>query len=58
MKNSFRDPNTNILKSWGFAEENQPGDLKREEAVDFDLEPGDWRFDGNKWVPVSETAGE
>ncbi|KAF1048431.1 MAG: hypothetical protein GAK35_00234 [Herbaspirillum frisingense] len=56
MKKSFRDPSTNILKSWGFTEENQTGDIKREEADDFDLEPGKWQLIDSQWVPVDPAS--
>ena len=54
MKNSFRDPATNVLKAWGFTEVNQPGDLMRQEADDFDLAPGKWALLGGVWVPQED----
>jgi hypothetical protein len=50
MKNSFRDPVTNVLKAWGCTESNGE-DIAREESDDFDLEPGKWMFEGGQWVP-------
>lgn len=50
MKNSFRDPTTNVLKAHGFIEDNETGDLVRQEADDFNLQPGKWQWDGAEWV--------
>lgn len=46
---SFRDPVTNVLKGWGYAEANGT-DIARAEPDGFNLEPGRWRFDGAQWV--------
>lgn len=53
MKNSFRDPVTNVLKAWGYVDENAAGDLKREESDDFNLEPGEWQLIGDEWQPYT-----
>ncbi len=48
---SFRDPVTGVLKSHGFVDANEPGDLVRDELDDFSLVPGLWRWIGTDWVP-------
>ncbi|MEM5371369.1 hypothetical protein V4C53_35790 [Paraburkholderia azotifigens] len=52
-KNSFRDPDFNVLKAWGYTDQNQPGDLVRTEADDFNLEPGKWQLVNDQWVAYS-----
>jgi hypothetical protein len=52
MKNSFRDPITGILKAYGYTESNAPGDIKQPEADDFDLWPGKWKWENDKWVEI------
>ena len=49
---SFRDPVTQELKSWGYVETNEPGDIRQAEAWDFNLDrrKGRWRWDGVQWV--------
>lgn len=47
---SFRDPATGVLKAWGYAESNGD-DLARDEADDFNLEPGKWRLVDGQWMP-------
>lgn len=58
MKNSFRDPATDILKAWGYVESNAPGDLARADPEDFSLEPGKWRLEGDTWAPYAPPATE
>jgi len=53
VKNSFRDPQTNVLKAWGYTDQNQPGDLIREESEDFNLEPEQWQLVNDAWVAYS-----
>jgi len=55
---SYRDPVTNVLMSWGYASSNcrigqiPPNcDIQREEPEDFNLTPGEWQWDGEKWIP-------
>jgi len=49
-KHSFRDPDTDALKAWGYIDSNAPGDLMREEADDFTLAPGAWYWTGSAWA--------
>ena len=50
-KNSFRDPITNVLKSWGYSNTNASGDLVQAETDDFNLNPADgWKWNGTSWV--------
>lgn len=49
---SFRDPVTNILKAFGSADSNAPGDIARDEPEGFNLSPGKWQFVGGVWVPA------
>ena len=39
-------------------ETNGPGEIKVAVAPDFNLQPGEWRWDGKTWVamPPSETS--
>jgi hypothetical protein len=55
MKNSFRDPVTNVLKGWGYTDSNGP-DAVRNEQDDFNLGPGLWRLDGGAWVAYVPAA--
>lgn len=55
MKRSFRDPVTNVLKGWGYVESNGD-DLPRDEADDFNLEPGKWQLVGDEWQPVAPST--
>lgn len=48
---SFRDPATNVLRSYGYAESNG-ADLARDEPDDFNLESGKWALVGDEWIPV------
>jgi hypothetical protein len=48
---SFRNPTTNILTAWGFVDTNGD-DLARDEAEDFNLEPGKWQLVNDGWVSV------
>lgn len=50
-KRSFRDPQTGVLKAWGYVESNEPGDLSRIEPDDFCLEPGKWVLVDDEWEP-------
>ncbi|AYR23036.1 hypothetical protein [Herbaspirillum rubrisubalbicans] len=52
-KRSFRDKVTGVLVWWGFVEGDYPEWDDRIEDIDFDLEPGNWRFDEDlqEWVP-------
>jgi hypothetical protein len=56
LKKSFRDPNTDALKAWGYMDSNAPGDVARDEPDDFDLEPGQWKFEGGQWVTYAPTV--
>lgn len=47
--------NTGRLKAWGFMESNEPGDVVMNVPDSFDLAPGRWRWDGERWQPVPET---
>lgn len=47
---SFRDPTTNVLKAYGFALTNAPGDLARDEPDDFNLTPGKWQLVAGTWA--------
>lgn len=55
QKYSFRDPQTQVLKAWGYMEANAPGDIRQAEAEDFslDLRVGAWQWDGTQWQPFS-----
>jgi len=57
-KRSFRDPETGVLKAWGYVEANEPGDLSRIEADDFFLDPGQWVLVGDDWRANEEAAEE
>jgi hypothetical protein len=52
-RNSFRAPVTGVLKAHGFVETNDPGDVKMAVAEDFNLTPGQWKWDGSAWVPFT-----
>lgn len=54
-KKSFRDPVTGDLKSWGYTERNEPGDIAQEEPDDFSLDTmtKKWRWDGQRWNDVT-----
>lgn len=54
QRKSFRDPVTGVLKAHGFIEEAAPGDVARDEAEEFDLMPGLWRWDDEAWVRLEE----
>jgi hypothetical protein len=34
-KRAFYDPDTRVLKTWGFVETNEPGDLSRDVPEDY-----------------------
>lgn len=53
---SFRNPETNVLKAFGYMEANDPGDISQEENEDFALQPGAWQWTGAEWEPC-ERAG-
>jgi hypothetical protein len=53
QKFSFRDPVTNVLKTWGYALTNNPGDISQLELDSFNLSPGAWQWDGSAWVPFT-----
>lgn len=52
-KRSFRDKVTGVLSWWGFVIGDYPQWNDRIEDVNFDLTPGEWRFDEDlqQWVP-------
>jgi hypothetical protein len=50
MKRAFIDPVTGVLKAWGYAAGNEPGDVALDVPEQFALEPGRWRWDGKTWV--------
>lgn len=47
---SFRDPETGILRAWGYMEANG-NELARDEPEDFSLEPRKWRLVEGEWQP-------
>ena len=50
---SFRDPVTNRLKSHGFTESNQVGDIRKPEVENFDVDPlKGYQWNGQTWVLV------
>lgn len=49
-RNAFLDPLTNVLKSHGFTETNEPGDVKMPVSEDFALAPAKWQWNGTAWV--------
>lgn len=53
-RNSFRDPGTGVLRSHGFIEAGESGDIKQIEADDFNLEPGHWQWNGSKWIAFTQ----
>ncbi|MGF0237184.1 hypothetical protein ACQR3P_30515 [Rhodococcus sp. IEGM1300] len=58
VRKSFRDPATGLLKAHGYMDRNDEGDLEREEAEDFLLQPRLWRMEKGGWVkaePSDET---
>lgn len=54
-KFSFRDPITNVLKTWGYTTQNQPGDVAQLESELFNLDQtkGQFQWNGSAWVPFS-----
>lgn len=50
---SFRDPVTDVLRSYGYADSNGD-DLAREEPDEFNLEPGKWQLVGDEWQPYED----
>ncbi len=59
---SFRNPQTNVLTSFGYAESNND-DLSREEGDSFDatMEPGKWQLVADQWVaytPIVSALGQ
>lgn len=53
---SFRDPDTHVLKAFGYCDENAPNDLSREEPDDFALDVGRWQLVGEEWMPYAAPA--
>lgn len=51
MKQSFRDPATGVLKSWGYVASSAGGDLARDELDEFNLDPGKWQLVNDAWAP-------
>lgn len=51
-KNSFRDPVTDVLTGWGYAESNGD-DIARDESDDFTLEQGKWQLVDGEWIPYA-----
>jgi len=54
-KHSFRDPVTGVLTAWGFVTVNAPGEVAQVEAADFNLQPGEWQWDGAQWIAFTPT---
>ncbi|HKY07370.1 MAG TPA: hypothetical protein VJQ55_03975 [Candidatus Binatia bacterium] len=58
-RNAFIDPTTGALKAVGYVSANGPGEIKIPVAHDFNLKPGEWRWDGKNWAALptpTETA--
>lgn len=56
MMKSFRDPATGVLKAYGFADSNAPGDLVQDEVDNFSLEPGKWQLIAGTWTVYGQTT--
>ena len=52
-KRAFIDPTSKVLKSWGYAESNDPGDILVDVPEDFDLKVGLAKWDGANWNPFT-----
>lgn len=50
MKQSFRDPATGVLKSWGYVASSAGGDIARDELDEFNLDPGKWQLVAGAWT--------
>lgn len=46
---AFRDPVTGVLKCHGYVTANDPGDIAVDVPEEFNLTPGDWKWDGTAW---------
>jgi hypothetical protein len=53
QKNAFIDPTTGVLKAVGYVEANGAGDIKIPVATNFNLKPGEWKWDGKNWTAVT-----
>lgn len=51
QKHAFLDSN-NVLKTWGYVESNNPGDVRIAVPEDFDKEPGKWSYANGDWQPI------
>lgn len=50
-KNAFIDPVTSVLKTQGFVQTNDPGDIVIPVPEDFNLNPRDgWKWNGTQFV--------
>lgn len=49
QRNAFVDPTTGVLIAVGYVEKNAPGEIKIPVTADFELKPGEWRWDGKAW---------
>lgn len=49
---SFRDPETGVLRAWGYVEANG-SDIARDEPEGFNMEPGKWQLVDGAWQPYS-----
>lgn len=52
QRNAFIDPSTGVLVAVGYVEKNAPGEIKIPVPADFNLSPGEWRWDGKTWVAL------
>ena len=52
-KRAFIDPVSKVLKSWGYAASNDPGDILVDVPEDFDLTVGLAKWDGIVWQPFT-----
>ena len=50
QKNAFIDPTTGVLKAVGYVQMNGPGEIRIPVATNFNLKPGEWRWDGRIWA--------
>ena len=51
-KNAFLDPVTHMLKTWGYVESNEPGDIRLPVTESFNFEIRKWKFEG-EWLPFT-----
>ena len=53
QQNAFVDPTTGILKTVGYTDTNAPGDIKIPVPANFNLQPGQWKWNGSTWVAAA-----